>query len=62
MLRALIDRRTAEATHLQNGITIEAFRSVRGYTVVAAILDEVAYWRPDESANPDIEIVNAIAR
>jgi hypothetical protein len=35
-------------------------RSVRGYTVVAALLDELAFWRSDESANPDTEIISAI--
>jgi hypothetical protein len=64
MLRALIERRSAEALHLSNRIVIEvhtaSFRSVRGYTVVAAILDEIAFWPSDESANPDTEIVNAI--
>ncbi len=64
MLAALIERRTEEDIHLTNGISIEvhtaSFRAVRGRTVVAALLDEVAYWRSDESANPDEEILNAI--
>src|SRR5205823_6171710 len=34
--------------------------SVRGYTIVAAVLDEIAFWRSDDSANPDKEIVNAL--
>jgi hypothetical protein len=34
---------------------------VRGYTVCAALLDEVAFWQTDEAgANPDTEILNAI--
>jgi hypothetical protein len=49
---------------LTTGVTIEvhtaSFRSVRGYTVVAAVLDEVAFWRSEDSANPDREIVNAL--
>ena len=65
MLSAMIERRTAEALHLTNKIVIEvhtaSFRAVRGYTVCAALLDEVAFWSSTEdSANPDIEIVNAI--
>jgi hypothetical protein len=65
MLRALIERRTQEALHLSNRLTIEvhtaSFRSTRGYTVVAAICDEIAFWRTDDSsANPDDEIINAI--
>ena len=30
-----------------------SFRTVRGYTVCAALLDEIAFWRSEESANPD---------
>ncbi len=64
MLARLVADRTAEALHLTNGISVEvhtaSFRSVRGYTIVAAVLDEVAYWPTDESANPDAEIVAAL--
>jgi hypothetical protein len=56
---------TDEEIILSNGITIEiqaaSFRSVRGYTVIAALLDELAFWRSDEfSANPDSEVIAAI--
>src|SRR5439155_8708912 len=37
-----------------------SFRAVRGYTIVAAIVDEIAFWRTEDSANPDREIVNAL--
>ncbi|MCC6765251.1 MAG: hypothetical protein IT293_11375 [Deltaproteobacteria bacterium] len=64
MLAALVADRTAEALRLTNGIDIEihtaSFRAVRGYTLVAAILDEVAYWPTDDSANPDTETVAAL--
>src|SRR5262249_38694705 len=64
MLTSLVESRSRETINLSNRVTIEVhtanFRAVRGYTVVAAILDEVAFWRTDESANPDFEIVNAI--
>ena len=34
---------------------------MRGYTVVAALLDEVAFWPTDEgAASPDFEVLNAI--
>jgi hypothetical protein len=53
---------TAEGVELTTGVTIEvhtaSFRSVRGYTVVAAVLDEVAFWRSDDSVNPDREIAS----
>lgn len=65
LLRPLVAVRTAERVDLTNGITIEvhtaSFRSVRGYTVVAALCDEVAFWNSDEAgANPDKEIVAAL--
>jgi hypothetical protein len=64
MLAALIAHRTKEEITLRNRITIRvhtaSFRAVRGYTVVGAVLDEVAFWRSEDSANPDVEIVNAI--
>ncbi len=64
MLAARVRRRTAEALHLTNHLSIEvhtaSFRTIRGYTVVSAILDEVAFWRDESSANPDVEIINAI--
>jgi len=64
MLRRMVERETAEAFDLNNDVSIEvavaSFRSVRGYTVVAALLDELAFWRSDESANPDSEIIAAI--
>jgi hypothetical protein len=37
-----------------------SFRSVRGYTVIAALADEIAFWRSDDSANPDAEIIAAL--
>jgi hypothetical protein len=51
---------------LKGGISIEvhagSFRASRGFTIVAALLDEIAFWRTEEegSANPDVEIVRAI--
>jgi len=64
MLARMVSNRTAESIELTNGVTIEvhtaSFRSVRGYTVVSCVLDEVAFWRTEDSANPDREIVNAL--
>jgi len=37
-----------------------SFRTVRGYTVVAALLDEAAFFRSEDSANPDVEILDAL--
>ncbi|MBX3350113.1 MAG: hypothetical protein KF747_15415 [Nitrospira sp.] len=64
MLKSMIVRVDAESIDLNNNVTVEVltnnFRSLRGYTVAAAILDEVAFWRSEESANPDFEVVNAL--
>jgi hypothetical protein len=64
MLSRMIERETADAFDLTNSVTIEiqaaSFRSTRGYTLIAALLDEVAFWRSDESANPDKEILAAL--
>lgn len=64
MLRQLVERETVEGIDLTNRVTIEivtaSFRATRGYTIVAALLEEIAFWRSEESSNPDHEIVNAI--
>ena len=65
LLRGVIVRETNELLELNNSITIEiqtaSFRTVRGRTVVAALCDELAFWRNDEgTANPDTEIINAL--
>ncbi len=64
LLDKRIERATADIIELQGGISIEvataSFRTIRGYTIVAAVLDEIAFWRSDESASPDVEIVNAL--
>jgi hypothetical protein len=63
-LAALVTRRTRETVELSNSIVIEihtaSFRSTRGYTVVAAVLDEIAFLRDETSANPDVELITAL--
>ena len=64
MLAALIENETQEAINLLNRTTIEvstaSFRTVRGYTIIAALCDEIAFWRTDDSASPDTEILAAL--
>jgi hypothetical protein len=65
MLAATIESETQESITLTNRVVIEthtaSFRAVRGYTVVAALADEIAFWTTDEAgANPDHEVLNAI--
>ena len=49
---------------LRNGIVIavhsNSFRTVRGRTLVACVMDEVAYWRDLDSALPDTETYSAV--
>jgi hypothetical protein len=45
---------------VQIEITTASFRATRGYTYAAVLADEVAFWRSEESANPDEEILAAI--
>jgi hypothetical protein len=64
MLSALIRRETEFGLELETNIEIMVlasnFRSVRGRTVLCCILDECAYWRDENYANPDAEIYAAI--
>jgi hypothetical protein len=64
VLEQLIERETRDAVDFTNGVTIEiqtaSFRAVRGYTVVGAVLDEVAFWPVEDAANPDKEILAAL--
>ena len=63
-LAAMIVRETAEILELSNGISIEvaaaSFRSIRGPTLIAALFDEAAFWRNEDSTNPDHEILQAV--
>jgi len=64
MLAKMIERETADAFDLSNSVTIEVHpasaKSTRGYAVVAALLDEVAFFPTDDSADPDYDILDAI--
>jgi hypothetical protein len=64
MLRSMIVKVTKEAIQLNNGITIEihtaSYRTLRGYTVVFCVIDEIAFLRDEISSNPDKEILAAV--
>ena len=64
MLAKLVERAHAEGFDLKNEVSIEittaSLRAARGYTIVAALLDEIAFFRSEDSANPDYEILNSI--
>lgn len=63
MLSQLVVRDGTESIELVNRCVIEimtaSHRGTRGYTVAAAILDEIAFWHSD-GANPDSEILSAL--
>jgi hypothetical protein len=64
VLNTKIRNATQESIELDNRVVIEvhtaSFRSVRGYTLLAVIADEIAFWRSEESANPDTEIIASV--
>ncbi len=63
-LRRMVGKTLKESIDLKNGVSIEihtaSFRTTRGYTVLAAICDETAWWYDEKSANPDSEILQAL--
>jgi hypothetical protein len=64
ILRKMIKSTTAHEIRLKNNVTIaihsNSFRLIRGRTLLACVFDEVAYWRDDDSANPDQEVLRAV--
>lgn len=60
-LKRLVTNRTAETISLSTRVDIEtrpaSFRTIRSGTACAIIADEVAFWRSDDSRNPDKEIL-----
>ena len=64
MLASMIEEQTAETITLNNRVAIEihtaSFRVTRGYTFAAVLADETAFWRSEDSANPDVEIFAAL--
>ena len=64
MFRNLIERELQWEIELKNGVGIAVktcnFRTIRGYTVLAAICEEIAFWRDEYSANPAKEILTAL--
>lgn len=63
--RLMITRELAEEIELANNVVVSvkpaSFRSLRGFTVLACILEELSFWRFElDSASPDVEIVRAL--
>jgi hypothetical protein len=63
-LRPLVVEETAESLTLKHRVRIEVrssnFRSVRGVTLLAAIIDEIAFLRDESAAVPDVELYRAL--
>jgi hypothetical protein len=65
LMAPMVVRETDETIELNNRVVIEiqtaSFRVTRGYSLIACLADEVAFWFSDEtSANPDVEILRAL--
>ncbi len=62
-LKALVTGQTTDSISLSTRVDLEclaaSFRTIRGGTAVAIIADEVAFWRNEATANPDVEILNS---
>jgi hypothetical protein len=64
LLAQLLVSAKDDTVKLSNGVEIvvstNTFRGIRGRTVACAIFDEVAFWRDEAYANPDVEVYNAL--
>jgi hypothetical protein len=64
VLRQEVEGVTASEVRLRGGVVIaihaNSFRSIRGRTLLAVVLDEVAFFRDETSALPDVETYRAV--
>lgn len=64
VLAQLVENETKTEIQLANRLSIEihtaSYRTVRGYTVVGAVADEIAFWPVEDAAEPDAEILAAL--
>ncbi|MDB5593727.1 MAG: hypothetical protein JWM36_688 [Hyphomicrobiales bacterium] len=62
-LKRLVLEQTADTIKLATRVEIEvkaaSFRTIRSGTMASILVDEAAFFRSDNSANPDAEILNA---
>jgi hypothetical protein len=60
----LIEDELAETVRLTNRVVIEvhtaSIAAPRGRTFLAVLADETAFWPMGDSANPDVEVINAV--
>jgi hypothetical protein len=59
-----IEETTANEIRLKNGVVIaihsNSFKTIRGRTLLAAIFDEVSFWRDETSSQPDTETYTSV--
>jgi hypothetical protein len=64
MIKGEVETETQESISFAHRVRLEvhttSFRSTRGYSYAAVVLDELAYFRDDLSANPDVELIRAV--
>ncbi len=64
MLARMVERETAESIDLDNAASVEvqtaSYRTTRGYTLAAALCDEIAFWPTDDAAEPDYAVLDAL--
>jgi hypothetical protein len=64
LLRGMVQRATINGFELSNGVDVvvatNSFRATRGRTILCCVMDEVAYWKSELSASPDVEVYRAI--
>lgn len=60
----MIDDELAETVRLTNRVVVEvhtaSIGAPRGRTFLAVLCDETAFWPAGDSANPDVEVINAV--
>ncbi|MDA8351002.1 MAG: hypothetical protein M0038_19795 [Pseudomonadota bacterium] len=64
VIAAEVTNITAETVTFAHRVQLEvhttSFRSTRGYSYAVVVCDEMAFWRDEYSANPDIELIRAV--
>lgn len=64
IIKAEVANETLETITFAHRVNLEvhttSFRSTRGYSYACVICDELAFYRDDLSANPDVELIRAV--